>query len=474
MFNTADTAGSRSSAPRAHAWPATQKETEQMHRSRDFLTTRDTRIQLRRTHQISWMISGWIAPVALGPHDGGTACLTIGCPDDFVAVRLGFASTTPGSWKIDKAIGCASNTFNDYVNPTGPAEWISFTFACEGRDDRRLVTKLGAPTDIIVAGNIVDSATGEATNPTWTWTDWTPISSTDPDPATGMRVLMLRALVPSGQIVCFANSQLRAVTGNVALNHGFDCFIGGIKFNYDKVTDPKGSSRAATEVWRANQLTSGSLFPIVQFLTRNAGIVGATTGDSHHQGTSTTDQMTNYLYRATTNLGSNYIGKIPFGMMNCAVGGLASRQFFPRLEELLSAVRPSYVVLPGWSYNDHDTPISGGQTNADQFVARLIRVAEICRDQRIAPVFLTPFPRDEKTMSKLWINSWQTLRRTINDMKSEGSIVLDASLILGHTTDGELDGTYLAQVSDDGVHPNDLGHSMLAENLISVLRETCQ
>jgi hypothetical protein len=303
-------------------------------------------IRLRRTHRISWMISGWIAPVEPGSVDGGTTCLTIGCSDDFYAVRLGFANSTRDAWKIAKAIGYASSSVGDYVNPTGNKAWTSFTLANRGADDDQLITSSNAPTEITVAGNIPDEATGEFDNLKWTRTDWASISSTDCDPVTGMRVLMLRALVPSSQRICIGNSQLRTITGNMSLNCGFDCLIGGIKFNHDGVTDPKLLYKS-TEIWLGNQLASGSLFPIVQFLTKNSGIVGVTTGDSHHQGTTTTDQMTGYLYRATTTLGSKHIGEIPFGIANCATGGLTSEQFFQRLSSLVLAVRPSYVVLPG-------------------------------------------------------------------------------------------------------------------------------
>ena len=258
----------------------------------------------RRTHRISWMISGWIRPDVLGADKGGTACLTLGCPADFYAVRLGFPNVTTTPWTITKVIGRASTSFGDYVNPTGEGRWTPFTFAMQGRDDDRVVTRADAPTTITVAANNEDPATGEASNPAWSWTDWVPLKGDVPDPRTGMRVLMLRALVPPEQTICVANGQLRALSGNYALNKGFDYFIGGLKRNRDRVTSQTGPDSA--DAWRHNGLANGSLFPLIQFATAVPGIVAIGTGDSHHQGTSTTDQFSGFLYRTMTELGRRH------------------------------------------------------------------------------------------------------------------------------------------------------------------------
>jgi lysophospholipase L1-like esterase len=78
------------------------------------------------------------------------------------------------------------------------------------------------------------------------------------------------------------------------------------------------------------------------------------------------------------------------------------------------------------------------------------------------------------SMSPSQIEAWQVLRRTINQMKSVGSIVLDASSALGNVVNGEPDGTYRPSLSDDGVHPNNLGHAVIAEKLISLLKGACE
>jgi hypothetical protein len=72
---------------------------------------------LRRTRRWSWMASGWFEPFNRAPDGGGTACMTLGCSDDFVAVRLGFPNVTAQPWRITRAIARPSDSFNDYVTP---------------------------------------------------------------------------------------------------------------------------------------------------------------------------------------------------------------------------------------------------------------------------------------------------------------------------------------------------------------------
>ena len=94
---------------------------------------------LRRTRRWSWMVSGWFELFELIPGGGGTACMTLGCSDDFVAVRLGFPNISEQPWRITRAIARASDGFNDYVTPTGDASWTTFTTAKGGADSSEIV-----------------------------------------------------------------------------------------------------------------------------------------------------------------------------------------------------------------------------------------------------------------------------------------------------------------------------------------------
>ncbi len=174
-----------------------------------------TKQALRRTRRFSWMTSGWFERTDLVSDAGGTACMTLGCSDDFVAVRLGFPNVSEQPWRMSQVIARPSTGFNDYVTPTGEAGWTPFTIVHGGADSADIVASDKGPTEIEVLG-LDKTPLCRAAGVRWTWTDWAPIRSVSPDPATGMRVLMLRALVPSSQTVTFATGQLRQFTGNRA------------------------------------------------------------------------------------------------------------------------------------------------------------------------------------------------------------------------------------------------------------------
>ncbi len=418
------------------------------------------------------MVSGWIEQTYLDEGQGGTAALTIGCPDDFYAVRLGFANVTHAPWTLAKVIGAASDGYGDYVHPTGAATWTPFTFAMAGADDDRIVTRADAPTTITVAPTEADPATGHDDEPRWTWTDWTPLASRGVDPETGMRVLMLRALVPPRQTICHAVGQLRTLLGNRALNKGFEIFIGGIKFDRDRVTDPSALAGEPTTTWIDNQLAAGSLFPMVQFLTPNAGIMG--TGDSHQQGTSTTEEFTGFLYRAMTKFGHENIGEVPAGMVNCAVGGLTSDRFFARLATLLPSVRPSFVVLPGWTYNDATGGVHADRSAIHSFMARLLCAIELCGVQDCVPICLTPFPRDPESMTSTQIEPWHLTRQKILDQIGQQTSILDAATILGARDERGLTGFYQEAMTNEHRHPSDAGHQFLGEQLKALVTQSAK
>lgn len=424
-----------------------------------------TKRSMSKTRRWSWMVSGWFEPAELAADHGGTACMTLGCSDDFVAVRLGFANVSTQPWRITQAIGRPSSSFNDYVTPTGDAAWTTFTTCGGGMDSNDIVARNDGPTEIDVKG--LDQTPARIR---WTWTDWAPLRSLSADPATGMRVLMLRALVPSSQTVTFANGQLRMFTGNPALNHGHDTLIGGLKFNIDMVSDPEHHQNPSTQTWIDNQLAGGTLFPMVQFLTHKRGVSGIVAGDSHAQGTSTTEQFSSFIYRATGLMNQAYPNIIPFSMTNCAVGGLASEEFFARFQALITAVQPSYAVLPGWTFNDKTGDVKADQTAMDIFFARLLNTMEMCEANGIQPVVLTPFPRNADAMTDVQLRPWHWLRRRLLALRDSGATVIDTTAILGQQENGAFDGTYRPSMSDDQMHPNDDGHLAVARALANTVR----
>ncbi len=415
---------------------------------------------LRRTSRISWAPSGWFVEFPM--RSLATSLHIFACPDDFYSVRLGFANVGPAAYTVTKAIAAPSTTPGDFINPTGGAAWVPLTFANHGVDIESLVINGGAPTEIVVSAAKPAWQRERNIIPSWTWTDWTPIASRlRTDIADAPRLLMVRTLLPSDQKITQPNGNFNGFFAQSAVNHGFEYGAGWVPV--DLVTEP---DRPLNNVSAANFGEARATVACIQFATKNRGLVGMAAGDSHHQGTSTTTQFLNYLLRATVLLGSGWVGKVPFGYVATAVGGATSEQFFLMLHSLLPAIRPSFVVLPGWTYNDQ------GEVHADEaanniFMARLVLAADNCILNGAVPIFLTPFPRDAGSMTAAQVEPWRKLRHSILSMRYSGAAVVDATAILGAKTDsGEFDGTYRPGFSSDGAHPNDAGHAAVSYALM--------
>ena len=202
----------------------------------------------------------------------------------------------------------------------------------------------------------------------------------------------------------------------------------------------------------------------VQFLTRNAGIVGMTTGDSHHQGTSTTTQFWNYLLRATVRIGAQHVGRIPFDIGPLPGGSQVA--VVNSLTNVLDIAKPSFVVLPGWTYNDMSGPVHADAAANDIFLARLLMTAEACVSNGAVPIFLTPFPRDPQSMTEQCLRPWLKLHQHILSMRDSGRYRCRCHRPTRRQIAlGEFDGRYLPEYTSDQMHPNDAGHAALADLL---------
>jgi hypothetical protein len=429
--------------------------------------------RLRRLHRYTFAPNGWFETVAR-PGTGlwGTQFLTVGCPDDFYAVRLGFPNITTSPYTVPRIVVCPSTSWNDFANPTGGASPIALTTVHGGADSDRIVTSSEVPCSLTVRPNAADSTSGETTIPAWSWTDWCNVVGVRPDEKTGMRVLMIRYTVNNneGQPVTFSNGQLKGWNATPFAAGGYFYFCGGLNNGSDR-TDFQAVN---PESLPANTLVNGSFVCAVQFLTKNPAIVGMTTGDSHHQGTTTAGEFSGYMAQVTTSLGKETIGSVPMGWANCAVGGAISQQFFRFLDALINYVHPSYVVLPGWTANESNRDLRADQVCCDRFFAGLLQAADMVRLNGAVPLLLTPFPRNPSFMTADRLAPWRALRQSILGLQKAGEIVADATAVLGNMTAGDFDGTYLPAMTSDQLHPNDNGHAAVAKLLRPMIKSLAE
>jgi hypothetical protein len=414
---------------------------------------------LRRTNCITWSPNGTLR---LRPRTlAGTACLAIGCGHDFDAIRVGMpvAASAPAP-AFDTLLACVSSNWSDGFNPDGGHTPVRLRLAEATDSAHRFAPEAAA------VGPSGDNHFPDI--PLWAWTEWTPLASAPPDPSTGLRVLMIRAHAPEGGDVVFANGQFQLYRDDVAANHGFEVWMGGVNNGWD-LTDFRVFK---PELLLVNNPVNGTPMVSVQFRTRVAGIVGMSSGDSHQSGTATNSQMNGFLLQATTLLGAAHVGRIPFGLVNDAFGGARSPEFFARTRARLDDIQPSYVVLPGWSYNDHQPGSDPAEIDGALF-DRLEVTAAAVRTAGALPIFLTPFPRNSEAMTEPLLRAWLIQRDRILRLGRSGEEVIDAADLLGarHTArrDGELVGSYLPGLSNDGIHPNDAGHGRIADALVAII-----
>ena len=420
-----------------------------------------------RRHRLTWAPSAILDTFELQQGDPYTQCLAVGCPDDFQAVRVGLPNVAKTRYHILRLTACPSDSWNDYVNPTGSATWTPLTFVHGGSNIDLIVSSPNEQFGIDVAPRDPDISAGETYIPRWTWSDWRPVRSLPrTDEPGGVRILMLRMALPLGQTITYASSGFLGYTGQLDVHHGFD--YATAKWHQDCATDPNFIDPAHVSVGQGvNSMAC------VQFLTSRAGVTGIVTGDSHHAGTTATAQLLNFALRATISAAAHAIGSVPVGYVTCATGGARSGNFFPRLRDLLPAVRPGFVILPGWTYNDIIDEVAAGDAACRLFFARLLMAADEVTASGAVPVFLTPFPRDREAMTSTVLGPWRRLRNDILAMRLSGAIVIDTTAILGAKREDVFDGTYLPEFTNDQVHPNDAGHAAVAERLRPMLQAIC-
>jgi lysophospholipase L1-like esterase len=304
-----------------------------------------------------------------------------------------------------------------------------------------------------------------------TWTAWSACRSIGADPKTGLRILMIRLRVPEHEDYTYCNGGFFEHSDKFDLHHGFDYFIGGLGAGIDLVSNIDSTVDRWNDMatLKTTGISNGSVIAAIQVLTTKPCLVGMNVGDSHHSGAGSTSAFSNYLLQQVFYCKAGLNTRTPLGIINTALGGLNSAQFLSRFLKHLPSFHVDYVVLPGWSFNDHDVRRGRPEQDNEKFFGRLMFAANEVTLAGAIPIFLTPFPRDPARMTGDLYKAWADLRARILDLRRHGCIVIDCGILLGRMVDGTLTGTYKDRLSDDDVHPNDAGHRLIADKLEYVL-----
>ena len=353
---------------------------------------------LQLTNTVTWMPNGTLRVVADVPR--GTSFLTVGCSAPYDAVRLGLPRLTGAGFGFKPIVASNPSSWGDFVNPEPSAARVKLPIAHE------------TPSSISISKRLVGDNWQLGHQPDWAWTDWAPLDGSKLDAETGMAIVMLRGFFQGGSDMVAANGMLQHYSDDVRINKGFKVFMGGVKDGWDLT----GFEYVKPELLPRNNPVNGTPFVCVQFQTKSPGIVGMVVGDSHQSGTGTTGQVNSFLFQTISKLRSNHFGRMPFSLVNAAFGGARSDQYFPRGEALLSDVKPSFVVLPSWSFNDHSQHPYDPEEIDQALFNRLERAIKCVEENGALPVLLTPFPRNAQVMTKALVTSWLAQRERILNM----------------------------------------------------------
>jgi hypothetical protein len=424
-------------------------------------------IHARRTRRYTWAPNLWTMNHVLAPNeDPVTLAYACGVPDDFSAIRVGFLSASAEPWQITKVVAMTSNSWNDYITPTGGAAPVILTFGGQAAG-----TVLPSPGDPAPRGRVIPSVT---------WSDWVPLRSQPADPATGMRVLMLRALVPGGQTITCCNGTWGGYSGahggSTAINRGYDIFTGGLK-GIDRVSNPIGQQHESTSSYIGNNPCNGTIFGIIQAKTTHEGYALCQVGESKFFGTSTTAQMWNWQLRAVGALGAEYAGRVPIGYCCTAVGGYDSAHAFGLARQILPEVDPAIVDIPSYNGNERLFGLPYTDLHSEQVQMAMTRdFMQYVRGLGGIPILASPMPncRADAPPSPRIANNAPGFRAAFTAWKrfaeKHDDPVFDLYASLGADEAGEDCRYREASITKDGNHPDNAGHALLVEPYLALIK----
>ena len=135
---------------------------------------------------------------------------------------------------------------------------------------------------------------------------------------------------------------------------------------------------------------------------------------------------------------------------------------------MVGALRPGLVLLQSWTAND------GGAAPAAEakYWDRLESTMNAVRGYGGTPVLVTPLPRDPRFMANRQVReAWQAAGARVLALGAAGTPIIDGGAPVAARDATGLTGTYRTDraVSADAVHPDDLGHALIADAAVPVL-----
>jgi len=190
---------------------------------------------------------------------------------------------------------------------------------------------------------------------------------------------------------------------------------------------------------------------VVQYRAAVPGIQIVFGGDSHLA------RWHTFVRLAAINLSTP---ELPISTWNAAMGGVPSRSFLPSLEDAIDAARPSICLIKGWTPNDvmgrkHDLAY---EDRVRQTAARVTQQGGLTIILKSMPVHLADKPA--------LLAEWQLSNHELDHLVP-GALVFDPN---PYVEDPQKPGNWRPGASDDGIHPNVAGETLLRGPFENMLR----
>ena len=411
------------------------------------------------THRLTYCLTGAGLQPAECP-ELTTWFITFPMEEDAFAVRFWVGNMLPTPYRIIAAAFSASDSTNDYVNPTNGAGWRAVTFNADGADWAD-VDPPGGTRDMVVP--IASSGLASGAGYEAYFSDWVSFTPVPPRQGT-VRIGMLRVAMPAqaySQIAGWRHPEWLNTgtpqarwrrdeperwTANANVNHGRDYAILAME-RADHATAP-----AAVAISTVRALGHGPVVG-VQYLSRSRGVVIASSGDSIASGTGTSGAVNDFVTQACAALSTPNRPVVPF---KATWGGRAHDSYLYQCQQAL-AQRPSVLHLQGFSRNGWNGTY---QAWATQF-ANILLVAEEALAIGCRVIISTGVPSGLNPLEVAAYNYRIYPELTKAGFGPFG--LLDTASLVCEVDAGLFTGQFLPGLSTDGEHPNDRGHGVLSD-----------
>lgn len=364
-------------------------------------------------------------------HNGGTwhVGMVAECP--FAAVRAVIRNQEPTSYTLNALAFGASSSISSYTPTEG---WV-----------------LGAFSG---AASIVIPARLAAARPSHTYSDWANVQSITASNGSGFFPIHARAYIATGPFSYGG--------GSTTLGEHAEANANALVHNrYTLAAVALGDFTSTNQV--GFSATPVDLSPVLEleFLTMQQVVTVCGLGDSIIWGGGGTLHMLGAGHHACSAISTSLR---PVFWQNAGVPSTTTSQFVQRLKDMiLAGARPNVLIYSAFSRND-------GTPSASTIAVmryNLAVVLDICTQYRIIPIIDTGSPETAAAWNAAADNLRKGFVSEVRALRNRSILVMDSDKAL---SDQATPARFIAGVSTDGTHPNDVGQALTSSILQPIIR----